>query len=154
MLTSENYCALFAACGDYSPSITLINEAGNFIATMYRGDSPCQIPMLRLEFDADLQATDMQKASVKLEMSASEAREVAVLLIGFADAKEAETDAIERGYLERGREADDLMAKHYTPHINRLRQTLGGGTNEDVLKRAVSAVCITDRERESAGIGT
>ncbi len=31
MLTSENYCALFAACGDYSPSITLINEAGNFI---------------------------------------------------------------------------------------------------------------------------
>lgn len=149
MMNADHYRAMFAACGDYSPRITIINEAGTFEATMYKGASPCGIPMLRLEFDADLQATDMQKASVKLEMSASEAREVAVLLLGFADAKEAETDAIERGYLERSREADELLAKHYTPHINRLRQTLGGGTNEDVLKRAVQAVCVTDRERQA-----
>ena len=71
------------------------------------------------------------------------------VLLGFADAKEAETNAIERGYLERGREADDLLARHYTPHINRLRQTLGGGTNSETLKRAVQAVCATDGEREA-----
>lgn len=149
MLNADHYRAMFAACGEYSPQIKIINEAGTFEATMYQGAAPCSIPMLRLEFDAELLATDMQKASVKLEMSASEAREVAVLLLGFADAKEAETDAIERGYLERGREADAMLDKHYTPHINRLRQTIGGGTNEDVLRRAVKAVCVTDREREA-----
>lgn len=149
MLTSDHYRAFFSACGEYSPRLAIINEAGTFEATMYQGDSPCRIPLLRLEFDADLQATDMQKASVKLVMSASEAREVAVLLLGFADAKEAETNAIERGYLERGREADDLLARHYTPHINRLRQKLGGGTNSETLKRAVQAVCATDGEREA-----
>ena len=149
MITTDHYRALFAACDDYSPRFTINNEAGEFEATMFRGDGPCQIPLLRLEFQAEMVATDMQKASVKLEFSASEARELADILLGFADAKEAETTAIERGYLERGREADALLASHYTPHISRLRCVLGGGTNEDVLKRAINAVCVTDREREA-----
>lgn len=34
-------------------------------------------------------------------------------------------------------------------HLTGLRQTIGGGTNEDVLRRAVKAVCVTDREREA-----
>lgn len=149
MMNADHYRALFAACDDYSPRLTINNEAGEFEAAMFRGDSPCQIPLLRLEFQAEMVATDMQKASVKLEFSAAEARELADILLGFADAKEAETAAIERGYLERGREADALLATHYTPHISRLRRVLGGGTNEDVLKRAVNAVCVTDRERQA-----
>lgn len=149
MITADHYRRLFADCGDYSPRITIVNEAGEFEAAMFRGDSPCQIPLLRLEFQAEMVSTDTQKATVKLEFSASEARELADILTGFADAKEAETTAIERGYLERGREADDLLARRYTPHISRLRSVLGGGTNEDVLKRAVNAVCVTDREREA-----
>ncbi len=103
MTTAQIYQSLFASA-EHPPKLTIVNESGTYELTQFRGNGPCSIPMLRIETDAQCQATDGQRASIQIEMDAREARELATVLIGFADANEATTEAIERGYLERGRE--------------------------------------------------